>query len=153
MRGATARWFPILACLLLAAACGTTTASPTGSRAATTAGPTAPVRVTLGIFSGRPDPSWFLADAEATALDAALTTLAGAMGEPPVGGLGYRGFTIERTDGPLIAFEGAIGRLGEGRRAYLADPARTIERLLLGTARAHVAGNVLAEVERSLATP
>jgi hypothetical protein len=154
VRAAAARWFLVVACLLLVAGCGTTAGTPTasaGSGTAATDAPAAPVRVTLGLYSGRQDPSWPLTEAEAAALDAALARLAGAVGEPPVGGLGYHGFTIERPAGTLVAFGGAVAPPGDGSRAYLADPARTIERLLLDTARTHVAGNELVEVERALA--
>jgi hypothetical protein len=109
--------------------------------------------VTLGLYSGREDPAWVLTDAEAADLQAALAALPGAIGQPPVGGLGYHGFTIERPDGTLIAYQGAVAPPGDADRAYLADPARTIERLLVETARAHVTGNELAEVERALAAP
>jgi hypothetical protein len=126
---------------------GSPTTNPPGSHAA------GPVRVTLGIYSGRADPTWTLADADAAALDVALASLSGVVGTPPVGGLGYHGFTIEGPEGTVIAFDGAVAPAGDGDRAYLADPGRTIERLLLETARPHVAGNELAEVERALAAP
>jgi hypothetical protein len=109
--------------------------------------------VTLGIYSGRPDPSWTLTDGEAARLEAALAALPGAVGEPPTGGLGYHGFTIDRPGSVVMAYRGAVAPPGEGRRAYLADPARTIERLLVETARSHVTDIELAEVRRALATP
>jgi hypothetical protein len=109
--------------------------------------------VTLGIYSGRPDPTWTLTDEEAADLETALAALPGAVGEVPVGGLGYHGFTVDRPGGSLVAFDGAVVPPGQGRRAYLADPARTIERLLLETAGTHVTGNELAEVERALRRP
>lgn len=149
----TVRLVSGLALVLLLAGCGgTATASPSTSATPGT-GADGPVRVTLGLYSGRADPEWTLTDAEAAALDAALAALSGAVGRPPVGGLGYRGFTIERPDGTVIAFDGAVAPPGDGDRAYRADPARTIERLLLETARPHVAGNELAEVGRAISGP
>jgi hypothetical protein len=142
--------------LLLLAGCaggGSPTPSPSPTDAPGPGGAARPVRVTLGIYSGRPDPSWILADAEAAALEAALAALPRAVGTPPVGGLGYHGFTIDRPGGPVVAYRGAVAPPGEGERALLADPARTIERLLVETARPHVTGNELTEVERSLAAP
>ena len=145
-----------LLCLLLVAGCGGS-ATPTASTSVTdtpgTGSPAGPVRVTLGFYSGRADPAWTLTDAEAAALDVALAALSEAVGQPPTGGLGYRGFTIDRPSGLVVAYRGAVAPPGEGERAFLADPARTIERLLAATARPHVAGNALAEVERSLAAP
>jgi hypothetical protein len=145
-------------CLLLLAACsgsGTPdpSAGPSATDAAGTGGPAGPVQVTLGIYSGRVDPAWVLTDAEAATLQAALAALPGAVGTPPVGGLGYHGFTISGPGGTVVAFRGAVAAPGEGERSFLADPGRTIERLLLETARPHVAGNELGEVERALAAP
>jgi hypothetical protein len=144
-----------LVCLVLLAGCGSSGTPNAGSSAtkAPGAGSAGPVQVTLGIYSGRADPAWMLTDAEATALDAALAALPGVVGMPPVGGLGYHGFTVERPDGTVIAYDGTVAPPGDGPRGLLADPSRTIERLLLETARAHVAGNELAEVERALAAP
>ncbi len=159
-----------LLCLLLLAGCGSgaSTSGPSatsnpggGPTAIPGGGPTAtpggdasgPVQVTLGLYSGRPDPAWTLTNAEAAALDVALAGLAAKVGEPPAGGLGYHGFTIERPDGTLVAFGGAVAPPGSGGRAYRDDPGRTIERLLLETARPHVAGNELAEVMGALTNP
>jgi hypothetical protein len=143
-------------CLLFLAGCGgsaTPAASPSATNVPGTGSPAGTIRVTLGLYSGREDPAWVLTDAEAADLQAALAALPGAIGQPPVGGLGYHGFTIERPDGTVIAYQGAVAPPGDADRAYLADPARTIERLLVETARAHVTGNELAEVERALAVP
>jgi hypothetical protein len=145
-------------CLLLLAGCGGSgtpdpTAGPSATDGSATGGPAGPVRVTLGIYSGRVDPAWVLTDAEAATLQAALAALPGAVGTPPLGGLGYRGFTISGPGGTVVAFRGAVAAPGDGERSFLADPGRTIERLLAETAHAHVTGNELAEVERALAAP
>ncbi len=143
--------------LLLAGCSGSGTPDPTAGPSATdgsaTGGPPGPVQVTLGIYSGRVDPAWVLTDAEAATLQAALAALPGAVGTPPLGGLGYRGFTISGPGGTVVAFRGTVASPGQGERAFLADHGRTIERLLRDTARAHVTGNELAEVERALAAP
>jgi hypothetical protein len=154
----TARVVGGMLCLLLLAGCGGSgtpdpSAGPSATDAAGTGGPAGPVQVTLGIYSGRVDPAWVLTDAEAATLQAALAALPGAVGTPPVGGLGYHGFTISGPGGTVVAFRGAVAAPGEGERSFLADPGRTIERLLLETARPHVAGNELGEVERALAAP
>lgn len=152
------RLLGVVLCLLLPAGCGgsgppSPTASPLVTDAPGSGGLAGPVRVTLGIYSGRADPAWTLTDAEAASLAAALDGLPGAVGEPPAGGLGYHGFTIDRLGAVVVAYQGAVAPLGEGERAYLADPGRTIERLLVETARPHVTGNELAEVQKALATP
>ena len=112
------------------------------------------MRVTLGIYSGRPDPAWTLTDEQAAALDLALAALPRAVGEPPIGGLGYHGFTIDRArPAPSSPTGGAVAAPGEGRRAFLSDPARTIERLLLETGVTHLTLTQHAEVTGALAAP
>jgi len=156
MTAAAARRRGLLLCLLVVAGCGMGTSSPSlpsGTGAPATAGPAGPVVVTLGLYSGRADPWWTLTEQEVVALDAALAALPRAVGTPPVGSLGYHGFAIARPDGTAVAYEGTVAPPGDGERAYVADPARTIERLLLETARPHVTGNELAEVEKAFAAP
>ena len=145
----------LLIVLLLAGCGGTGTPStgPSVTNAPGSGSPAGAVQVTLGLYSGRDDSAWTLTEAEAATLEEALAALPGTIGQPPVGGLGYHGFTIERPDGTVVAFQGAVAPPGDADRAYLADPARTIERLLLETARPHVSGNELAEVERALTAP
>lgn len=142
-------------CLLLMAGCSGGGGSPNRSPGSTpgTANPTGSVRVSLGIYSGRPDPAWTLTDAQAVALDRALAALPRAVGEPPSGGLGYHGFTIIGPAGTLVAYRGAVAAPGEGRRAFLSDPALTIERFLLETGATHLTLAEHAEVTRALATP
>lgn len=143
----------LLFLVTLAGCGGSSTASPRPTDAPGTDGAVTPVRVTLGLYSGRADPAWTLTDAEAVALEAALAALPSVAGVPPEAGLGYHGFTIDRPGGIIIAYRGAVAPPGVRASAYLADPARTIERFLAGTARPHITGNELAEVERSFAAP
>lgn len=146
----------ILASLLAVAACGpnpSPSPSPPVTSAPGTGSPAWHVRVTLGIYSGRMDPSWILADAEATAVEAALAALPPSVCLPPVGGLGYRGFTIDREAGIVVAYRGVVAPRGEGPRPCRTDPRRTIERLLLEMARPHLAANEQAEVTRDLSLP
>lgn len=155
MIGAACRLGTLLLALTVAG-CGAaapTDAIPPQTPPSGSQGPAAAVRVTLGIFSGRDDPSWILTPDEAAALDRALGELPRAVAEPPEGGLGYRGFTIERAGGTLVAYRGVVAPPGQGRRDVLSDPARTVERLLVESARAHVGAAELAEVRRSLALP
>ena len=130
----------------------TTSPSP-----ATSTGPSAtvafPVDVTLGIYSGRPDPTWSLTGGQAAGLEQLLAALPGGTDTPPVGGLGYHGFTIERPRSTLIAYQGVVAPPGEGPRTVKADPTRSVERYLLETSRSHLTAVEYAEVERALATP
>jgi hypothetical protein len=92
--------------------------------------------VSLGLYSGLPDPSWELSEEEASALTALLETLPRVDGSAPSGGLGYHGFTIERLTPEgmtrlLVAFEGTVSDPLSSRLSYLDDPGRSVERLLL----------------------
>lgn len=131
-----------VACLALAACAAP--ASPS---------PSSPVVVTLGIYSGRPDPAWTLTTTEAAGLDVVLAALPAGTGVPPVGGLGYHGFTITRPGTVLVAYDGAIGAPGDGPRAMTPDPTRSVERYLLETSRAHVTPEEYAEAELAISGP
>lgn len=129
------RWrAPVLmAAVVLLSACGP--GIPTGS--APDAGPARAV-VTLGIYSGRPDPTWSLTSVEALTLTNMFASLANVTGTPPVGGLGYHGFTIALPSGTEVAYRGGIAAPGEGPRAVMSDPTRSVERFLLETSKPHV---------------
>jgi hypothetical protein len=135
-----------------------TTAAPSTSAALPTSAPDEPtpvgtadeVRVTLGIYSGRADPTWTLAGAEAAAVERAIQALPEAAGSPPEGGLGYHGFTVTRGGSNLTAYLGAVWAGGGGPQVIRRDPERTVERLLLELGRTELTPEEIAEVERSL---
>ena len=96
--------------------------------------------VSLGLYSGLPDPSWELSDEEAAALTALLETLPRLDGSPPSGGLGYHGFWIERLTPEgmprlLVAFEGTVSDPLSSHLSYLDDPERSVEHFLLDSGR------------------
>lgn len=115
--------------------------------------PNGPVVISLGIYSGRPDPVWTLTGEEAAGLDAALAALPDSAGTPPVGGLGYHGFTISRPASTSVAYRGVVAAPGEGRRAMKTDPTRTVERYLLQTSRPHVTQAEYAAAELAIGAP
>ena len=108
------------------------------------------VRVTLGIYSGRPDPEWTLTPEQVAVLDAEMAMLPGASGTPPSGGLGYHGFTVTRPGSTVIVYRGTVAAPGDGDRPYRVDKGHVIERLLLETGRSHLAPAEVAEVEQAL---
>ena len=108
--------------------------------------------MTLGIYSGRADPTWTLAGAEAAAVERAIQALPEAAGSPPEGGLGYHGFTVTRGGSSLTAYLGTVWAGGSGPQVIRQDPGRTVERLLLELGRTELTPEEIAEVERSLAT-
>jgi hypothetical protein len=114
--------------------------------------------VSLGIYSGRPDPSWSLTEEESAELGRLLGSLPSVIGDPPEGGLGYHGFVLtSKHDGhanrTLVAYRGAVAELGSGTRTYLADAQRTVERFLLESGRSHLAASEVDAVENDLRGP
>ena len=108
------------------------------------------VRVTLGIYSGRADPTWMLAGAEAAAVERAIQALPEAAGSPPEGGLGYHGFTVVHGGSNVTAYLGTVWAGAGGPQVMRQDPGRTVERLLLELGRTELTPEEIAEVERSL---
>ena len=84
------------------------------------------------IFSGRPDPVWPLARADAARLVATWESLAPLDGGPPEAPpLGYRGCFADAGDGVRRweAYAGAVTCGGQTR----ADPSREVERLIIAS--------------------
>jgi hypothetical protein len=108
-------------------------------------------QVVLGIYSGRPDPTWPLTAAEIGDLDRIIAALPEVVGTPPTGGLGYHGFTVTGSEGAWTAYLGTVAPSTEGTLAYRSDPERLVEHFLLDTGRPYLVEEEIAEVERSLA--
>ena len=138
----------VLACLL--AACQGAASPALSTQPARSTSPAGFVSVVLGIYSGRADPGWTLSADQASTLDAMLAALPLQVTTPPGGGLGYHGFIIQRAGSTLVAYLGSIAPAGEGSRAGQMDPARSVERFLLGTGRAHLDAVEIAAVEAVL---
>lgn len=142
----------LLALLMLTAlvGCGiksVESGSPTGS--------TPHAAVSLGIYSGRSDPSWTLTDAQAAAVVKAIAALPVTTGTPREGGLGYHGFSlvlsqVGRADESLVAYRASVAPPGVGPRTYRSDPGRTVERLLLETGRSTLSPAEIGVVEADL---
>lgn len=145
MRGRRRASTAVIAALaMLLAACATASPSPE---------PSGPMVVTLGIYSGRPDPSWTLTSSEAAGLEAVLAPLTVVTDAPPEGGLGYHGYTITSPARTLVAFRGAIAAPGQGPRAMKLDPTLSVERYLLETSRSRVTPDEFAAAESAIGAP
>jgi len=136
---------------------GTSPTSTSTSTMSTSDAPPTRITVTLGIYSGRADPSWDLAEAEAAQLDRAIAGLPVTTGTPPEGGLGYHGFTLllsrpGKADETLVAYRGTVAPPGVDPRPYRIDAPRTVERLLLDAGRSILTPVEVAAVEADLAT-
>ena len=132
--------------------------APNGPLAPLAASPLPSVTVTLGIYSGRPDPSWTLTDVQVAALVGQLAGLPDAVGSAPQGGLGYHGFSIVvqrpgQPDQAHVAFRGAVTSPGDAPGTYRADPQRAVESVLLETGRPHLTAAEIAVVEADLTRP
>lgn len=154
----TPRDLAIIFGLFLVAACASSVTpsprAPAPSPAASASvGPAEAVTVVMGLYSGRPDPQWALTGEEAAALNAALLALPQNTSTPPVGGLGYHGFTILFPGRTLVAYRGEVAAPGDGARAVMADPTGSIERYLLETSRRHVTAGEYLAVAQALAAP
>ena len=158
-RAALQPWsMAVLAVLVAMLVCGCQLIRLVGSAESTPASivPGPITNVSLGIYSGRPDPSWSLTEDESAELGRLVGALPSTVGDPPHGGLGYHGFVLTTSGGPadgtLVAYRGAIADLGSGPRTYLVDVDRTVERYLLKSGRSHLTTGEVDAVETDLAT-
>jgi hypothetical protein len=131
---------------------------PSGPLAPLANTPLPSVTVTLGIYSGRPDPSWTLTDVQAAALVGQLASLPVTSGTAPQGGLGYHGFSIllhqaGQADQAVVAYRGDVAVPGDAPGTHRADPQRAVESTLLETGRPHLAAAEVSIVEADLARP
>ena len=111
------------------------------------------LRVTLNVFSGRPNPSWLLTDAQETDLRSRLDDITThTLQKPPgvMGRLGFRGFSLFRspTDHAgglsLYIHEGIVDRGQEEEN--LSAGSRELERWLLNTQPDILSAEVLKHV-------
>lgn len=130
----------------------------TGCSSGTPSAAPAPATVEVGLFSGRPDPSFALTPEQTATLDALLATLPTRTAVPVTGGLGYHGFTLTRpSPGPgsgpnvLVAYRGQVAAPGTGPREVRIDAARNVEVTLLNDVRASLAPEEIAAIEQDLA--
>jgi hypothetical protein len=114
-------------------------------------------RVTLNVFSGRPNPTWLLSDAEEAQMTERISSLQEMTEKRPsgvYGGLGYRGFTITRDashpKGPLAltVHEGIVDH--QAGAANVVDHTG-MEGWLAEIAKPHVSPEVLEHVHTSIA--
>ncbi len=113
--------------------------------------------VTLGIYSGLPDPSWSLTRSQALTLAGMLDRLEPVEGQLPEGGLGYRGFAVELAGSDVgeavRADAGLVEVTGPGGTRLYQDPERGVERWLLETGRSILSPEIVREIERALQGP
>jgi hypothetical protein len=112
------------------------------------------VEVELDIYSGMPNPTWALTEAEAGSLVKQLTALPGVPATELSGNLGYRGFIVQVTQGAgteLIHVQsGTVQISRSATKVYAKDGNRGLERWLLNTGKPHLKNEIFQMVEREI---
>jgi hypothetical protein len=119
----------------------------------------AAVKIELNVFSGRRNPSWGLTPEEITGFVATLRALPRSVGplEFPER-LGYCGIVVSDEDASqpwaeVVVYHELV-RVNFGNRTdYLIDDDRTVENLLLETARGQVKDAVIARIRAEPQSP
>jgi hypothetical protein len=152
----SARLRPLLLALLLGCASCGSTASVSAPVAPVAADATDPAgQVELDVFSGRPNPTWTLSDADRADLRARLDALPAASATELGADLGYRGFVVRMpaAEGDIVTVRrGSVHVSGDGHGTggYYRDPDRGLERWLLTTGGTQVGPEVAQLVEQEL---
>jgi hypothetical protein len=114
----------------------------------------ASVEVELDIFSGMPNPTWTLTEADADHLVKRLAALPRAPARPWEGNLGYRGFVVQVRRGAAVQSariqSGTAHMSSPGTSLYAHDAGRGLERWLLHTGRPHLKDEVFQAAAREL---
>ena len=110
------------------------------------------VDVELDIFSGMPNPTWVLTNAEADSFVKQLAALPRTSAKKMSGNLGYRGFIAQVPQGAdthLIRIQNGTIHISKGATDhYSSDEGRKLERWLLNTGKPHLKNDVLQIVQR-----
>ena len=110
--------------------------------------------VELDIFSGMPNPTWVLTDAEAESFMRQVSALRQIPTKTLSSNLGYRGFIVHTTRGSdkqLIYVQSGIALILEGEKKTSAtDEGRKLERWLLNSGKPHLKSDVFGLVEHQL---
>ena len=110
--------------------------------------------VELDIFSGVPNPTWDLDDAEADSFMKQLAALPRAAPRQFSGKLGYRGFIVQCTQGTdawLVRLQNGIVHISQGAvTTYADDEQRLLERWLLNTGKPYLKAELFQIAEDEL---
>jgi hypothetical protein len=110
--------------------------------------------VELDIFSGMPNPTWILTNAEVGSLVKQLAALPRKSARELSGNLGYRGFIVRLTNGAdmqLIRIQNGTVHISRGgTNIYARDVERALERWLLNTGKPHLKSDLVEILEREV---
>jgi hypothetical protein len=109
------------------------------------------LRVTLDVFSGRPNPSWELSAQEASELARRITGLTPINQSPGEGGLGYRGLIISNPGKvagfpPQMSIFNGIISISRNRHTTHYHDTNNVERWLIEQARKHGYADLLDQL-------
>jgi hypothetical protein len=107
--------------------------------------------VELDIFSGMPNPTWILPNAEAERFVKQLAALPRTSARELSGNLGYRGFIVqctEQANAQLIRIQNGIVHISkDATNVYVYDEDRKLERWLLNTGKPHLKNDLFQIAE------
>lgn len=110
------------------------------------------VEVELDIFSGMPNPTWVLTNAEADHFMKRLAALPRTSATELSGNLGYRGFIVQVTQGAntqLVHIQRGVVHISPGAtKIHGKDEDRELERWLLNTGKPYLNNEDFQVVER-----
>ena len=108
--------------------------------------------VELDIFSGMPNPTWTLTDAEEDSFIKRLAALERSSSSELSGNLGYRGFIVQCMQGDNLQLirvqKGSVQISDNATEVYASDKNRDLERWLLNTAKPHLDDELFQIAER-----
>lgn len=110
------------------------------------------VQVELDIFSGMPNPTWALTNAQVATFIKHLAALPPSSPTELSGNLGYRGFIVQvmqEAGTQLIHIQNGTVHISKGiKDIYARDEGRKLEQWLLSTGKLHLKSEILQIVER-----
>jgi hypothetical protein len=109
------------------------------------------VEVELDIFSGNPNPTWILPDADGVLFLEKLAALPSASAKELFTNLGYRGFIVQVTneaEKSLVRIQNGTVQLSKGNaNVYYSDQNRDLERWLLNSGKPFLKSDLFKIVE------
>jgi hypothetical protein len=110
--------------------------------------------IELDIFSGMPNPTWVLTDAETNRWMEQLAALPPMPAREWSGNLGYRGFIVQVTQGgetQVVRVQNGAVHLSQGAtNRYASDAKRELEHWLLNTGKPHLKDELFLMVNREI---
>jgi hypothetical protein len=111
------------------------------------------VEVEIDIFSGMPNPTWTLSEADAAVFLSKLSGLQETAARPRSTKLGYRGLVVripQQGDREIYIQNGVIELSDQTSLTFFLDPERSLERWLIETGKKFLSHEGLEAIEKDL---